>query len=1148
MGFIRADPTVFVFGGQGTQYFGMGAYHFRTDEVFRESALDIEARLVAAGHPGVLDAVMERRPGDPFGMTDIAYSHPGIVMMQLALFDSVAAIGVVPDVVVGSSLGELVALCAAGVIERGWLLEAVVAQTRALQRHDPRGAMLAVLDNCAMVTDAPEEWAPLELAGVSASRHFVVSGPRDAVGARLRSLREKGIGAELAPVPYPFHSSLIEVIHADFARSVTDLVVRPTPARVVSCVTGRDLGEVTAEHLWRIVREPFRWQDAAFHIETSSAAAPRYVDLSPTGSMAGYLRMDFGTRVDGRVVALSGPFTPDVPVIERLSTVGIGLPPRGGGLVAPVDDAQADRSRSAVGSGRPTPARRAFVIPGQSSRLPTAEAEVKAPKRTAFVFPGQGSQRIGMGADVLDRYPDLVHEADEILGYSVRRLCLEDPDRLLRQTQYTQPALFVVGALQWRALRDSGAVQDDTVLAGHSLGEITALHSAGALDFASGLRLVVERSRLMGAVSGGAMAAVIGLSQDAVADLLASGRRLSIDVANVNSLDQIVISGPEADVRACSEMFAAAGARFVPLAVSGPFHSRYMREAAARFGDALRQTRFGRQRHVVVANVTAEPYGDDPASLLTRQLVAPVRWYETIGWLLDRGFTVTETGPGQVLTRLTRAIKDKWTVTRRPWPLANSTSTPHTTPTVEGVAVGASGDASQPLGRGLGSASFRAAHRLDYAYVCGGMYRGLASADLVCAATESGLLAYFGSGGLPLREVASAIDEIHRRIPSGRAFGVDVVHDALGSGTEDSLVDALIHKGVKRIEASAFMRVTPALVRYVVAGLRRGKDGAVEREHHLLAKVSRPEVAREFLAPPDPQVVARLVEQGAISAEQAALARGVPVADDLCVEGDSGGHTDRRNPLVLFPALRREAARAHREHGYRDRVRVGLAGGIGTPEAAAAAFVMGADFVLTGSINLCTVESGMSDFVKDMLETIDIQDTDYAPAGDMFELGAQVQVVRKGVFFPARARKLFELYRAHESLDALDTRDRKIIEQRYFKRSLADVWADTQRYFAERDPEQLKRAATDERHRMALIFRWYFGHSQRAAMTGDPDLKLDFQVHCGPALGSLNSWLRETTGEGWRARHVGELGTRLMDAAARVLATDAHRTEVGVLA
>ncbi|HEY0791886.1 MAG TPA: hypothetical protein VGD78_12555, partial [Chthoniobacterales bacterium] len=268
---------------------------------------------------------------------------------------------------------------------------------------------------------------------------------------------------------------------------------------------------------------------------------------------------------------------------------------------------------------------------------------------------------------------------------------------------------------------------------------------------------------------------------------------------------------------------------------------------------------------------------------------------------------------------------------------------------------------------------------------------------------------------------------------------------------------------------------------------------------------------------------------------QAELAEKVPMTDDLCVEADSGGHTDRGVFHALFPVMRRLRDSFAQESGTTGPVCVGAAGGLGTPESIAAAFILGADFVLTGSINQCTVEAGTSDAVKDLLQGAHVQDTDVVPAGDAFEVGGKVQVFRKGLLFPARAKKLYELYRQFHSLEQIDAQTRHQIESRYFKRSFAEVYAETKAYYAQVMPEMIERAERDEKHKMALIFRWYFVHTNRLALSGDPADKVDYQIHCGPALGAFNQWARRTRFESWRERHVDEMAENLMAGAAAVL-------------
>ena len=512
--------------------------------------------------------------------------------------------------------------------------------------------------------------------------------------------------------------------------------------------------------------------------------------------------------------------------------------------------------------------------------------------------------------------------------------------------------------------------------------------------------------------------------------------------------------------------------------------------------------------------------------------------------LLSLGVTdFREAGPGTVLSRLAERALSTAHGQRE---TARDQTTPFPAPSAFAPVVpapAASSAVSPPAqvpdeaspGALLGSEGFRAAYGADLAYVCGGLYRGIASEALVRRASEHGILAFFGAGGLTADKVEEAVRRLADLTGSRCPFGLNVVHDPNGGAAEESMVDICLAHDIDRIEASAFIKVTPALVRYRVAGLHKDASGCVVARHRLMVKLSRPEVAAEFLAPPPQAMIDELVRRGAVTPEQAALATRVAMADDICAEGDSGGHTDRRNPLVLYPAIALERDRALRQHPVEHPVRVGVGGGIGTPHAAAAAFAMGADFVTTGSINLCSAESGISERVKDLLERINIQDTDYAPAGDMFELGAQVQVLRRGVFFPARARKLYEIYRSQDSLESLSHDVVETLEKKYFQRSLAQVWSETREYFASHDPEQVRRAERDPRHRMALVFRWYFGYSMSAALEGRVADKLDFQVHCGPALGAYNQWVKETPHASWRQRHVDEMARGLMDGAAHIL-------------
>ncbi|MET7456931.1 PfaD family polyunsaturated fatty acid/polyketide biosynthesis protein [Streptomyces sp. NPDC005574] len=407
----------------------------------------------------------------------------------------------------------------------------------------------------------------------------------------------------------------------------------------------------------------------------------------------------------------------------------------------------------------------------------------------------------------------------------------------------------------------------------------------------------------------------------------------------------------------------------------------------------------------------------------------------------------------------------------------------------------------------LGDRTFAATHRVRLPYIAGEMANGISTVRMVVAMNRAGLLGFFGAGGLGPAQVRAAVQELAETLHPSSNWGVNLLHSPNEPGYEDDVIDLVHHYGVANVSASAFMDLTPAVVRCAATGLQADAQGKINRRTRLFAKVSRPEVAEKFMSPAPDELLRVLLDQGRLTADEAALARRVPLATDVTVEADSGGHTDNRPLTVILPAMLGLRDSLSRRHDYSERIRVGAAGGLGDPLAVASAFACGADYVVTGTVNQRSVEAGTSDEVKRLLAEADLADVVMAPASDMFEYGVKVQVLRRGTMYASRAAGLYEAYRRYDSLERIPAGVRGRIERDLLRAGFEEAWAVTRRYWAGRDPGQITVAERDPKHRMALVFRSYLGQASRWAITGEPSRRADYQVWCGPAIGSFNRWV-----------------------------------------
>ncbi|HOY65816.1 MAG TPA: PfaD family polyunsaturated fatty acid/polyketide biosynthesis protein [Candidatus Ozemobacteraceae bacterium] len=431
----------------------------------------------------------------------------------------------------------------------------------------------------------------------------------------------------------------------------------------------------------------------------------------------------------------------------------------------------------------------------------------------------------------------------------------------------------------------------------------------------------------------------------------------------------------------------------------------------------------------------------------------------------------------------------------------------------------------------LGDASFCADLGIRYPYICGSMAHGISSPAIAEALGKAGMLGFIGAAGQSPQNVEAAIDRMQSLQPAV-PFGFNLIHSPNEPDLEAAIADLYLRRGIRLVEASAYLNVTLPLVKYRVSGIRREADGQIVTPNRVIGKISRVEVAAKFFAPPPAKLLQELVNRGDITPEQAELAAQIPIAQDLTAEADSGGHTDNRPAVTLLPTIIALRDQFQAQYRYPMPLRVGMGGGIATPASAAAALAMGAAYLVTGSVNQACIESGTSDAARRMLCQAGQADTAMAPAGDMFEMGVTVQVLKRGTMFAMRAAKLYEIFKANAGLHTIPAADRENLEKNVFKDTLENVWASTREFFLRRDPAQAERADRDPKHLMALVFRWYLGLSPRWAVTGDPARTVDYQIWCGPAMGAFNEWAKGSFFEQQANRRVVDVAHNLLFGAA----------------
>jgi trans-AT polyketide synthase/acyltransferase/oxidoreductase domain-containing protein len=553
----------------------------------------------------------------------------------------------------------------------------------------------------------------------------------------------------------------------------------------------------------------------------------------------------------------------------------------------------------------------------------------------AFLFPGQGSQRKGMGADLFSKYPEYVKKADEILAYSIEELCLSDAENRLNYTAYTQPAIFVVSVLTY--LDELKTAGRPDFVAGHSIGEYTALFVADVFDFETGLRIVQKRAELMSKAEGGGLAAVIGLSQDEVEARIRASNLSGIEIANINSPTQIVIGSKAEIIQEFVNFSNGQSGRVIPLRVSGAFHTSYMREAQGAFRDFLDAITFRTPLIPVISNYTAQPHNlNDMAVNLANHLANPVRWAQCIENMVRSGVeTFTEIG-SKILTPMVNDIRDHLVKQSHHY----SSEPIHQTATLSTTETSA----------------FCTSFGFKNPMVVGSTGYGAAGVELISNLSRDGILSFLDTYRLSLTAIESALKSLSADPELAGKYGVSLTFNTDSADFDESLIALCLRYAVRFVEVRGYFEPTAALLRYRVEG---GLDDKGRPNNRIILRVVESGTVTSFLVP-----IANLVASEKTS--ESNPINEIPLIDAVCVDTKSWRSTNV-NDLAAFQEVLDQCRNQGSSRLPFGKFFVGLSGLSVTQKPVETALAKGADFALISSVFLLAEEARLDDSIKSAL-------------------------------------------------------------------------------------------------------------------------------------------------------------------------------------
>lgn len=719
-------------------------------------------------------------------------------------------------------------------------------------------------------------------------------------------------------------------------------------------------------------------------------------------------------------------------------------------------------------------------------------------KMIAFLFPGQGAQFVGMGKELFNKFPEIVYKADEILNYSIKELCLKDEKNQLNQTEYTQVALYVVNCLYYLNEVQENKRKPDVII-GNSLGEYNALYAAGCISFEDGLRLVQERGRLMGQSKNGTMAAIIGLESEKIERILdykkISGR---VQISNYNTKMQNVIAGDQRTIDDILPFLLEKGAKkAVKLNVSGAFHSKYMEEAERKFEPYLRKVSFKAPSCVVFSNYTGDVYvkGDIFAPLL-HQISNPVRLRKSILNAIKMGVTeYIELGPRRTMTKMFKEVENEYDMRKE-----NS----------------------------LGNSQFKNEYEVDYSYIVSGLRKGITSVEMIKKLRENNILGFIGIDGLKEDEIIEIIEEAKQKIPN-KYIGVHITNDLYNVERTNKIIDYLIAQHISNVEISGFSKPNAALIKYRLKGISIGNDNTLTSINKILVHVNSVKNAEEFMVPIPTEILNELVLEGEISEKIASKIKNIPLCDDICIDNDKNG-------FEMLNYLKEE--NNSKNNDFLKKVRIGIGGRIGCPLAVAISFFSGADFILTTSINQCTIEARTSNYVKELLQNTTENDFSNAPIDELFEFGTRFSVLKKGSLYHIRALKLYEIYCQYSSFEEIPDEVKRTIFVKYFKTTYEEVFDMSTKELSDEEKQKIEE---QPKEKMVLMFKKMLEKCYNDACIGNIENQANYLVLASSDMSDLNYFLKETEYAFWNKRSAVTIAKMLMDEGERMLQEKAEK-------